>query len=96
MLRHYMAEQWRDEHLAVVNQLIGQPGAFVRESALHARMLAAHAHSTEVSLDFLQTSVDSLLRQMRSGGDFFTRRQPIGLNTRSNKNSSHFPLTPRR
>ncbi len=79
MLRHYMADQWREEHNAVVAQLIGQPGAFVRESALHARMLAAHAHSTEVTLDLLQESVDSLLRQMRANGDFLLNRRPIGL-----------------
>jgi len=95
ILRHYMAEQWRDEHVAVVSHLVGQPGAFVRESALHARMLAAHAHSTEVTLDYLQASVDSLLRQMRSNSDFINRRQPIGLNT-NNKSAGKYPLSPRR
>lgn len=95
MLRHYMAEQWRDEHVAVASELVGQPGAFVRESALHARMLAAHAHSTEVTLDFLQASVDSLLRQLRSSNDFLNRRQPIGLTT-NNKSASKYPFSPRR
>ena len=80
ILRHYMADQWRDAHTIVLPQLVGQPGAFVRESALHARMLAAHSHSTEVTADYLQESVDSLLRQMRSSSDLMTRRQPIGLN----------------
>ena len=92
MLRHYMADQWKEEHTAVVAQLIGQPGAFVRESALHARMLAAHAHSTEVTLDLLQESVDSLLRQIRANGDFFTNRRPIGL---TSSNTSLLPLPPR-
>ncbi|MBC7815048.1 MAG: ATP-binding protein [Burkholderiales bacterium] len=78
MLRHYMADQWKDEHLAVVSQLIEQPGAFVREVALHARMLAAHDHRTEVTLDLLEQSVDSLLHQLRSGADFLARR-PMGL-----------------
>ncbi len=95
MRRHYMAEQWRDEHVAVASELVGQPGAFVRESALHARMLAAHAHSTEVTLDFLQASVDSLLRQLRSSSDFLNRRQPISL-TGNNKNASKYPFSPRR
>lgn len=95
MLRHYMAEQWSDEHQAVVSQLVGQPGAFVRESALHARMLAAHAHSTQVTLDFLQASVDSLLRQIRSNNEFLARRQPIGLNTGS-KSAGRPPFNPRR
>jgi predicted kinase len=97
MLRHYMAEQWRDEHTAVISQLVGQPGAFVRESALHARMLAAHAHSTEVTLDYLQASVDSLLRQLRSSSDFLARRQPIGLNTASKTSApARYPANPRR
>jgi predicted AAA+ superfamily ATPase len=100
MLRHYMAEQWQDVHLSVVEHLVGQPGAFVRESALHARMLAAHARSTEVTLDFLQASVDSLLRQIRSNNDFLNRRQQIGLNTNSsggnNKNVTKYPFNPRR
>lgn len=95
MLRHYMADQWRDEHLAVVSQLIDQPGAFVREAALHARMLAAHEHRTDVTLEFLQQSIDSLLRQIRSGNDFLRERRPIGLvNTggKSKKAPRHNPF----
>jgi hypothetical protein len=79
----------------VVTQLIGQPGAFVRESALHARMLAAHAHSTDVTLGLLQESVDSLLRQMRADGDFLINRHPIGLNSKPPQ-PSRLPFGPRR
>ncbi|MBL8116123.1 MAG: ATP-binding protein [Anaerolineae bacterium] len=79
MLRHYMADQWRDEHMEVIPELINQPGAFVREAALHARMLAAHDRRTEVTLEFLQQSIDSLLRQIRAGNDFLRDRRPIGL-----------------
>jgi ATPase family associated with various cellular activities (AAA) len=99
MLRHYMADQWKDEHTSVVAQLIGQPGAFVRESALHARMLAAHMHSTEVTLELLQQSVDSLLRQLRASSDFLARRSPIGLTSGNNKKPSQpsrYPFPPRR
>lgn len=96
MLRHYMADQWKEEHLDVVPQLVGQPGAFVRESALHARMLAAHSHSTEVTLELLQQSIESLLRQIRSSGDFISQRRPIGLNTTAKKSNLHSPLAPRR
>jgi predicted AAA+ superfamily ATPase len=87
MLRHYMADQWKDDHLMVVPQLIDQPGAFVREAALHARMLAAHEHRTEVTLDYLQQSIDSLLRQIRAGNDFLRERRPIGLTSNNNTNS---------
>lgn len=90
MLRHYMADQWSDEHLDVVPQLIDQPGAFVREAALHARMLAAHENRTEVTLEFLQQSIDSLLRQIRAGNDFLRDRRPLGLNI-SNGKSKKMP-----
>lgn len=79
MLRHYMAEQWQDEHGAVVADLVEQPGAFVREVALHARMLAAHERRTEVTLQMLEKSVDSLVNQMSLDGDFLTQRKPMGL-----------------
>lgn len=91
MLRHYMREQWQDEHLGVVDDLINQPGAFVREVALHARMLAAHEHRLDVSLEMLQSSVDSLLRQMRAESDFLNQRRPIGL-VSSAKKTSHNPF----
>lgn len=87
MLKHYMADQWKEDHRAIVPQLVTQPGAFVREAALHARMLAAHAHRTEVTLDMLEESVESLLRQLHSGNDFFKERRPIGL-VSSNKRLS--------
>jgi predicted AAA+ superfamily ATPase len=79
MLRHYMAEQWHDDHMAVVAELVGQPGAFVREIALHARMLAAHERQTHVTLDLLEQSVDSLADQLKAGADFLERRRSMGL-----------------
>lgn len=94
MLRYYMAEQWRDEYLLVVPQLVDQPGAFVREAALHARMLAAHENQTEISLEFLQQSIDSLIRQLGAGSDFLRERRPLGLTsngkTRRTPRSSPF------
>jgi predicted AAA+ superfamily ATPase len=92
MLRYYMADQWKDEHLMVVSELINQPGAFVREAALHARMLAAHEHRTEVTLEYLQQSIDSLLHQLRAGNDFLKERRPIGL---VNNNKSQPKKLPR-
>ncbi|MBL8133709.1 MAG: ATP-binding protein [Anaerolineae bacterium] len=79
MLRHYMREHWQDNHAAVVPDLVNQPGAFVREVALHARMIAAHERQTEVTLDMLERSVQSLLKQLRSERDFLTQRHPISL-----------------
>ncbi|MCA9905048.1 MAG: hypothetical protein KC547_14430, partial [Anaerolineae bacterium] len=79
MLRHYMGEQWRDEQLALIDQLVEQPGAFVREVALHARMLAAHEHKTEVTMDMLEQSITTLLRQIRADADFLQDRRPISM-----------------
>ncbi|MEO8397496.1 MAG: ATP-binding protein, partial [Chloroflexota bacterium] len=92
MLRHYMREQWHDTHLGVVPDLIHQPGAFVREVALHARMLAAHDHQVDVTLDMLENSVQSLLRQMRAESDFLSQRRPIGLVSPSKKNNNRSPF----
>ena len=79
MLKHYMAEQWQDEHAEIASQLVKQPGAFVREVALHARMLAAHEHQTDVTLEMLKASVDSLLKQMKMDSKILEQRRPIGL-----------------
>lgn len=89
MLKHYMSEQWREEHREIASDLVDQPGAFVREVALHARMLAAHEHKTDITLDMLKASVDSLTKQMLLDSDFLMQRKPMGLGTNpSNKRSA--------
>lgn len=75
MLRRYMGPQWRDDHEQVVDQLIEQTGAFVREVALHARMLAAHNQQRVVTVDMLQQSIDDLSDQISSGDDMMPRRR---------------------
>ena len=85
MLKHYMAEQWMDVHTEITHKLIKQPGAFVREVALHARMIAAHERKTHVTLDMLQSSVDSLFRQMRIDSNFLNHRRPLGLASTNNQ-----------
>ncbi len=78
MLMRYMGPQWQDDHRAVLSNLIGQTGAFVREVALYARMLAAHNRETTVSLDVLKQSVASLSNQLSTGVDLQPRR-PMGF-----------------
>jgi SpoVK/Ycf46/Vps4 family AAA+-type ATPase len=75
MLEHYMGPQWQPDHAAVVAQLVGQTGAFVREVALHARMLAAHGHQRVVDLATLKQSISSLSNQMNTGDDLLPRRE---------------------
>lgn len=89
MLRHYMSDQWQDEHREVVPGLLNQPGAFVREVALHARMLAAHDHQTQVTLSMLQESVASLVRQMKLDRDFIADRRPLGLRIEKRRSTNH-------
>jgi len=74
MLQHYMGPQWQDSHVEVVAQLVGQTGAFVREIALHARMLAAHNRERAVDLATLKQSVASLSNQINTGEDLMPRR----------------------
>lgn len=90
MLRHYMSDQWIEDHAAITHKLIKQPGAFVREVALHARMIAAHERKTDVTLEMLQASVDSLLRQMKLDGSFLQQRRPLGLGSSNNNRHREF------
>jgi ATP-dependent 26S proteasome regulatory subunit len=85
MLMRYMGAQYQAEHDAVVPDLIGQTGAFVREVALHARMLAAHNRQTLVTLDVLQKSVQSLSTQLSTGDDLRPRRR-MGFGERNSRN----------
>jgi hypothetical protein len=89
MLRHYMVDQWQDEHREIAARLVDQPGAFVREVALHARMLAAHDHCTEVSPEMLEKSVTSLLKQVRSESDFLNQRRPITMVSNNSKKANN-------
>jgi SpoVK/Ycf46/Vps4 family AAA+-type ATPase len=83
MLKRYMGAQYQPEQDEVVADLIGQTGAFVREVALHARMLAAHNRQTLVTLEVLQKSVQSLSTQLSSGDDLRPRRK-MGFAERRN------------
>jgi hypothetical protein len=74
MLKHYMGPQWQDDHAEIVPFLVDQTGAFVREIALHARMLAAHNQRREVDLATLKQSVGSLSSQINTGDDLMPRR----------------------
>jgi ATP-dependent 26S proteasome regulatory subunit len=104
MLSRYMGPQWQDSHRAVVPHLVGQTGAFVREVALYARMLAAHNRETSVSLEVLEQSVASLSNQLATGDDLMPRRHigfggssSLSAGRRSNggrASSEALPLSP--
>ena len=90
MLKHYMGPQWQDEHAEVVPFLVDQTGAFVREIALHARMLAAHNQQREVDLAILKQSVGSLTSQINTGDDLMPRRS-MGFGKKSKGNGFGYP-----
>lgn len=94
MLRHYMGVHWQDDHVLIAPRLIDQPGAFVREVALQARMLAAHARKTDVTLDLLEQSVESLSAQMRAEKDFLMQRRPLGLGANTRRTQTRFNPRP--
>jgi energy-coupling factor transporter ATP-binding protein EcfA2 len=79
MLKRYMGPQWQESHHKIAEQLVDQTGAFVREVALHARMLAAHNQQTVVTLDMLQQSLMDLSEQMTREPNMLPRRQ-MGFN----------------
>jgi AAA+ superfamily predicted ATPase len=74
MLKRYMGEQWQDDHAEIAPKLVGYTGAFVREVALYARMLAAAARKTEVSLENLEQSAYSLTNQLTTGDNLLPRK----------------------
>jgi SpoVK/Ycf46/Vps4 family AAA+-type ATPase len=80
MLKRYLGDQWRDEHEAVARDLIGQTGVFVREVALYARILAANAKQTSLSMELLKQSVKRLMTQLATGYDLQPRRT-LGFGT---------------
>ncbi len=94
MLSRYMGTQWHESHRRVVPALVGQTGAFVREVALYARMLAAHNRETLVSLAILEQSVESLTNQLSTGDDMMPRRKigfGVAKSSRNGKSDeSHF------
>lgn len=81
MLREYLGDTWREEHIEIVPRLLNRPGAFVREVALYALTMAAYNGTDELTLETLQASLDTLVNQIESKDDFLTahKQKPMGL-----------------
>jgi hypothetical protein len=93
MLQKYMGDQWREEHAEVVPDLLGKPGAFIREVALHALTMAAYSGQDEVDVDLLRESLQTLVAQIEAKDDFLVanKRSEMGLmatQLRRNKRNS--------
>ncbi len=82
LLRQYLGEMWRDEHSVIATELVGYPGAFIREVAIHALTQVAYEDLHELPFDILEHSFNRLREQIDSRDDFFHKRNGIGLVTR--------------
>lgn len=75
MLRRYLGVMWQDTHLEIVPQLIGYPGAFIRELAIYALTYVAYEDLDTLSVDLLQASLDNLKAQIDARDSLSARRQ---------------------
>lgn len=87
MLKEYLGITWREEHTEIIPELLGRPGAFVREVALYALTMAAYNGQEELSLEMLQDSLDTLVKQIEAKDNFLTahKKQEMGLGAGSRK-----------
>jgi len=81
MLRQYLGDAWKDEHVEIVPDLIGRPGAFIREVALYALTMAAYNNEETLTVDMLSNSLETLVKQIEAKDDFLTahKKQEMGL-----------------
>ncbi|NWF69764.1 MAG: ATP-binding protein [Chloroflexi bacterium] len=79
MLRQYLGGMWREEHAALVPQLVGYPGAFIREVAVCALTQLAYVEGEQLPLELLERSYKSLKEQIDARDDFLTRKGGIGF-----------------
>lgn len=74
MLQQYLATMWKDEHRSIAKQLVGYPGAFIREVAIYALTQVAQDDLEELSLELLENSFKSLRDQIQMRDNFLVRR----------------------
>jgi len=74
MLRQYLGAMWQDAHKAVVPNLVGYPGAFIREVAVYALTQVAYDDKVDLPLTLLEDSFKRLKEQIDVRDDFLTKR----------------------
>ena len=80
MLRQYLGTVWHDDHAALVPELIGYPGAFIREVAVYALTQMAYDDLTALPYSLLERSYRSLKAQIEARDDFLKQRVEDGSN----------------
>ncbi len=80
MLRNYLSDLWQDDHRTIVPELIGKPGAFIREVSLYALTMGAYRGHDDLPLSILQESVNTLSNQIDAKENFLTaHKSTMGL-----------------
>jgi hypothetical protein len=80
MLRKYLGAVWQDSHAMLVPQLVGYPGAFIREVAIYALTQMAYDDLAELSYAMLESSFRGLKDQIDARDDFLKKRNgSLGL-----------------
>jgi len=86
MLRQYLGALWQDAHKALIPALVGYPGAFIREVAVHALTQCAYDDLDHLSLELLERSFTGLKTQLEARDDFLKQRggmlfaAPVNIN----------------
>lgn len=78
MLKRYLGAMWNDEFKQFAHELVGYPGAFIRELAIYALTYVAYEDLDALSVDLLQASLDSLKAQIDARDSLVARRAPAG------------------
>lgn len=79
LLRHYLGDLWCEEHGAIAGEMVGYPGAFIREVAIYAMTQAAYADLPDLPLEVLEMSFTRLLDQITARDDFLRRHAGNGF-----------------
>ncbi|MEL6308910.1 MAG: ATP-binding protein [Chloroflexota bacterium] len=97
MLRQYMGEMFREEHLSIASKLIDYPGAFIREVCVFAMTQAIDPDASEddevtVTVDLLEDSFERLKKQIKAREALIDQKDPqereFGFAARSNGNGN--------
>lgn len=95
MLKEYLGDNWREEHAEIVPDLLGRPGAFIREVALYALTMAAYEQEAGAALtkEMLQGSLQMLVSQIEAKDDFLVahKKGEMGLATNKKARRNGFP-----
>jgi hypothetical protein len=77
MLCRYLGDYWLPEHSTIAAQLVGFPGAFIREVAIQALMSVASQDMDRLPIELLEDSCHRLKAQIDARDDFLMERSRL-------------------